>query len=231
MKTKTDLAQGNLFASAVDFSQGDLFSSLASGSQNDRFSEEKLVMPDAKVSFYKKFFNQDESDRLFKELHECIDWRQDKMSLYGKEINLPRQTAWYGDKNKSYTFSGIHLDPKPWTPVLLEIKEQIEQVADIAFNSVLLNLYRHGQDSISWHTDAERELGENPIIGSVSFGGSRRFMFRHRHDKDEKAEVDLSHGSFLLMAGETQHFWQHQIPKTTKHVEPRINLTFRTIVD
>ena len=227
IKAKTNAVQGDLFSDAGSFSQGSLFSAGSS----DELVEQKLLMPDAKVTFYKNLFSNEESDRLFKELYENIAWRQDKMSLYGKEINLPRKTAWYGDENKSYTFSGIHLDPQPWTPVLLQIKEKIEQIADTSFNSVLLNLYRHGQDSISWHTDAERELGENPIIGSVSFGGSRRFMFRHRNDKNEKAEVALTHGSFLLMAGETQHFWQHQIPKTAKQVAPRINLTFRTIVD
>jgi len=153
------------------------------------------------------------------------------MNVYGKEVNLPRKTAWYGDSNKSYTFSGIHLEPEPWTPTLLQVKERIEEVAEVEFNSVLLNLYRSGSDGISWHTDAERELGENPVIGSVSFGETRRFIFRHRYDKEVKSEVDLTHGSFLLMAGETQHFWQHQIPKTSRKIEARINLTFRVIID
>ena len=102
-------------------------------------------------------------------------------------------------------------------------------IAEVRFNSVLLNLYRDGKDGISWHTDAESELGNNPVIGSASFGGARRFMFKHKHNKDLKAEVELTHGSFLLMAGTTQHFWQHQIPKTSKKVNPRINLTFRVI--
>jgi alkylated DNA repair dioxygenase AlkB len=115
--------------------------------------------------------------------------------------------------------------------MLLQVKERIERTSGVRFNSVLLNLYRHGNDGISWHTDAEPELGENPVIGSVSFGGTRRFMFRHRQDQTLKTEVELTHGSFLLMAGETQHFWQHQIPKTSRQVEPRINLTFRAIID
>lgn len=227
MTNPTDAVQGSLFDN-VSHPSGH---SVVSEAEADTLSAKRLSMPDAKITFYEHFFSQKESDRLFSDLHSGISWRQDKMNLYGKEVNLPRQTAWYGDAGRSYTFSGIHLNPKPWTKTLLSIKEKIESVADVTFNSVLLNLYRHGQDSISWHTDAERELGENPIIGSVSFGGSRRFMFRHRYDKAEKAEIALTHGSFLLMAGETQHFWQHQIPKTTKHVEPRINLTFRTIID
>ena len=153
------------------------------------------------------------------------------MKMYGKVIDLPRKMAWYGDRDRSYTFSGIHFDPEPWTPTLLKIKKRIEEVSDVEFNSVLLNLYRHGQDGISWHTDAEAELGENPVIGSVSFGETRRFMFRHKHNKDLKAEAELTHGSLLLMASETQHFWQHQVPKTTRTLKPRINLTFRTIMD
>ncbi len=218
--------------SAVNVSQGDLFSGFESvTSAEDELVREVLPMPDAKVIFYRNFFDSQRSNEIFQILLNEINWRQDKMKLYGKEINLPRKTAWYGDQDKSYTFSGIHLDPEPWTPTLLQVKQRIEEVSEVEFNSVLLNLYRHGNDGISWHTDAEPELGENPVIGSVSFGGARRFMFRHRQDQDLKAEVELTHGSFLLMAGETQHFWQHQIPKTSRKVEPRINLTFRVIID
>jgi alkylated DNA repair dioxygenase AlkB len=215
--------------STVNYVQGDLFSGFGSFA-NDGLGE-VLPMPNAEVTFYRNFFDSQESDRIFEILRDEINWRQDKMKLYGKEINLPRKTAWYGERDKSYTFSGIHLNPEPWTPTLLQVKERIEDVAKVQFNSVLLNLYRHGNDGISWHTDEEPELGENPIIGSVSLGGTRRFMFRHRQDKDIRAEVELTDGSFLLMAGETQHFWQHQIPKTSRQVEPRINLTFRVIIN
>ncbi len=218
--------------STINAVQGDLFSGFGSvTSATEDPVKEVLPMPDAKVTFYRNFFDSHKSDEIFQILLNEIHWRQDRMKLYGKEIDLPRKTAWYGDRDKSYTFSGIHLDPEPWTPTLLYVKERIEEVAEVQFNSVLLNLYRHGNDGISWHTDAEPELGENPVIGSVSFGGARRFMFRHRQDQDLKSEVELTHGSFLLMAGETQHFWQHQIPKTSKKVEPRINLTFRVIID
>ncbi len=223
MKTKrsTAIDQGNLFSG---------FTSKISESNNN-IQGKVLLMKNAEVTFYQNLFNKSESDELFETLLYDINWRQDKMKLYGKEINLPRRTAWYGDSGKSYTFSGIHLNPEPWTPILLQIKKRIEDVSRVEFNSVLLNLYRHGNDGISWHTDAEPELGENPVIGSVSFGETRRFMFRHRQDQNLKSEVDLTHGSFLLMAGETQHFWQHQIPKTSRTIEPRINLTFRLILD
>jgi alkylated DNA repair dioxygenase AlkB len=109
------------------------------------------------------------------------------------------------------------------------IKSKIEQIAQISFNSVLINLYRDGKDSVSWHSDDEPELGENPIIASVSFGATRRFSLRHKHLKNHKIDIDLASGSFLLMQGETQHFWQHQIAKTAKEIQPRINLTFRII--
>lgn len=211
--------------------QGDLFSGFSSSTDESMkdLGKKYLSMPDADVVFYHNFFNQMESDEFFQILFKEIKWRQDKMKIYGREVELPRKTAWYGDKDKSYTFSGIHLDPEPWTPTLLQVKERIEKIAEVRFDSVLLNLYRDGKDGISWHTDAESELGNNPVIGSASFGGARRFMFKHKHNKDLKAEVELTHGSLLLMAGTTQHFWQHQIPKTSKKVNPRINLTFRVI--
>ncbi|MBE9104504.1 alpha-ketoglutarate-dependent dioxygenase AlkB [Nostoc cf. edaphicum LEGE 07299] len=211
--------------------QGDLFSGFDSVVDESIESRDKevLSMPDAEVTFYRNFFNQQESDELFQTLLNEIKWRQDKMKIYGKEVNLPRKTAWYGNRNISYKFSGIHLDPEPWIPTLLKVKEKVDEIAKVNFNSVLLNLYRDGNDGISWHTDAEPELGNNPVIGSVSFGGARRFMFRHKHNQDLKTEIELIDGSFLLMAGATQHFWQHQIPKTSKRVKPRINLTFRVI--
>ncbi|MDZ8189364.1 MAG: alpha-ketoglutarate-dependent dioxygenase AlkB [Nostoc sp. ChiSLP02] len=215
----------------INVIQGDLFSGFGSLIDNstENIDKEILSMQDAEVTFYRNFFKQQDSDDIFQTLLNQIKWRQDKMKIYGKEVNLPRKTAWYGDKNMSYKFSGIHLDPQPWIPTLLQIKEKVDEIAKVNFNSVLLNLYRDGNDGISWHTDDEPELGKNPIIGSVSFGGARRFMFRHKHNQDLKAEIELVHGSFLLMAGVTQHFWQHQIPKTSKQVQPRINLTFRVI--
>jgi len=131
---------------------------------------------------------------------------------------------------KPYTYSGTKMEPYPWTPTLLFIKEKIEKKTNINFTSVLLNLYRNGKDSVGWHKDDENELGENPPIGSVSFGETRPFQIRHKFRKElKKVEIPLTHGSFLLMAGPMQHFWEHQIPKTAKNIQPRINLTFRII--
>jgi alkylated DNA repair dioxygenase AlkB len=142
---------------------------------------------------------------------------------------LPSLTAWYGDEGKSYTYSGIEQHPIPWTPTLFLIKTRIEKIAEVRFNSVLLNLYRDGRDSVAWHSNNESELGQNPVIGSVSFGATRRFSLKHKKNKEHEIEIDLPHGTFLLMRGETQHYWRHQISKTTKDVRPRINLTFRII--
>jgi len=174
------------------------------------------------------FFDKPSSDNYLKVLLDSIDWKQEKMNMYGKELLFPRLTAWYGDNDKPYSFSGITLQPQQWTKELLEIKRNVETKVDASFNSVLLNRYRNGNDSISWHTDAEKELGKNPIIASVNFGATREFQLKHIHTK-EKLSIELSHGSLLIMLGELQHFWQHQIPKTKKPVSERINLTFRVI--
>ena len=181
---------------------------------------EYLFLPD--------FFTKLESDKYFQKLKNDIRWKQESMNMYGKQVMFPRLTAWYGDNDKPYSFSGITLSPHSWTKELSKIKDKIEPIAKTQFNSVLLNRYRDGNDSISWHTDAEKELGINPIIASVNFGATRKFQLRHIKTK-EKIEIELTHGSLLIMQGELQHFWQHQVPKTTQKVTERINLTFRVI--
>jgi alkylated DNA repair dioxygenase AlkB len=191
---------------------------------------EPLPMPDADVLFYPTFFERLESDRIFEELLEDIRWRQDTIKYYGKEIDLPRLTAWYGDKGTDYTYSHIAMQSEAWTPALLNIKSRIENATDARFNSVLLNLYRTGKDGVSWHQDNEPELGKDPVIASVSFGEVRRFQFRHKFNKElSKFDIDLTPGSLIIIKGTTQQFWQHQIPKTSRSVKPRINLTFRLI--
>jgi alkylated DNA repair dioxygenase AlkB len=146
-------------------------------------------------------------------------------------IDQPRLTAFYGDVQKPYSYSGIVMTPVEWNEELLFIKEKIETAINIHFTSVLLNFYRDGKDSMGWHADDEKELGENPVIASVSFGETRVFQMKHRKRKDvTKRNIPLTNGSLLLMQGTTQHFWLHQIPKTTKQLSPRINLTFRVIL-
>ncbi len=150
--------------------------------------------------------------------------------MFGKEVMQPRLTAWYGDSGKGYSYSGITMQPTPWNSTLIQIKEKIEKSSGVKFNSALLNFYRDENDSMGWHRDNEKELGENPSIGSVSFGATRTINFRHYFDKRLKNSIDLTDGSFLLMKGETQHYWQHSISKKSYPIGPRINLTFRTIL-
>ena len=188
-----------------------------------------IKLQDAELLYHPAFYDKTESDRIFKTLLETIEWKQDKIMMYGKELPLPRLSAWYGDNNKPYTYSGITLNPLPWTEELLQIKVKIETEAKVKFSSVLLNRYRDGQDYVGWHTDAEKELGKNPVIGSVNFGATRKFQLRRIDDHKEKFEVELKHGTFLLMQGSTQHYWQHQVPKTATKIGERLNLTFRVI--
>ncbi|MEP0889798.1 MULTISPECIES: alpha-ketoglutarate-dependent dioxygenase AlkB [unclassified Leptolyngbya] len=188
-----------------------------------------LPLPDADIQFYPNFLNVSESDRFLTELTQRIQWRQDAITLFGRSLLQPRLTAWYGDPGKSYTYSNLTMMPTPWIPPLLDLKVKADAISGVVYNSVLLNLYRDGNDSMGWHSDDEPELGHNPVIGSLSLGGTRRFMLRHRFDKTLKHQVELTSGSLLLMRGATQHHWQHQIPKTKRPVSPRINLTFRVI--
>jgi len=182
------------------------------------------------VIIYPQFFEQQESDRFFEQLHRNLEWRQDLIRVFGREVRIPRLNAWYGDGGKIYTYSGNIMSPIPWTPTLILIKEKIEQEISLNFNSVLANLYRDGKDSVSWHSDDEPELGINPVIASISFGETRRFQLRHKSNKElEKVEIALTHGSLLIMKGTTQHYWKHQIPKTAKNIGARINLTFRFV--
>ncbi|WP_406683152.1 alpha-ketoglutarate-dependent dioxygenase AlkB [Seonamhaeicola sp. MEBiC1930] len=189
-------------------------------------------LPDAEIELYDNCFSKEESDRLFKRLKDSIQWQQDQIKFYGKVFNVPRLSALYGDKNKSYSYSGITMNPHNWTTDLLFIKKRIEMVSKVKFSTCLLNYYRDGNDSNDWHQDNEKELGKNPVIGSVSFGETRPFQLKHIKRKDlKKVDVPLTHGSFLLMKGTTQHLWKHKIPKTTKKINSRINLTFRIIKD
>ena len=191
----------------------------------------EIKLPDAELSYYPEFFDTKQADGLLAKLKDGIEWTQNTIRFYGKESLVPRLEAWYGDEGKSYAYSGIHMDPKPWTEELNIIKHQIEPLAGVSFNSVLINYYRNGKDRVAWHSDDERELGKNPVIGSVSLGAERKFKLRHKQYKTNglKHEVTLRHGSFLLMKGSTQHHWMHEIPRTAKPIGPRINLTFRII--
>jgi len=187
-------------------------------------------LPDADIILFENVFSNQESNKLLLNLIDHIQWRQDKIKIFGKLINQPRLTAFYGDADKEYSYSGIVMKPIDWNEDLLFIKNRVVEIAKINFTSVLLNYYRDGKDSMGWHSDDEKELGQNPVIGSVSFGESRVFQMKHKIRKEiKRVDIPLTHGSILLMRGATQHFWQHQIPKSSKQLQTRINLTFRNI--
>jgi len=188
-----------------------------------------LKLKDADVWYYPNFFSEDESEYYFKQLLKTTAWQQDDITVFGKTYKQPRLTAFYANNENSYSYSNITMHPHLFTDELLYIKHKIETVIDKNFTTCLLNLYRDGQDSNGWHSDNEKELGKNPVIASVSFGASRMFHLKHRYDKELKHKLVLESGSLLVMKGETQHYWLHQIPKTKKKVEARINLTFRII--
>jgi alkylated DNA repair dioxygenase AlkB len=192
---------------------------------------EKYSIKDGEVWFMANFMPLDKTDEYYQALLNTIKWRQEQIKMYGKTSPVPRKTAWYGDEGFSYKYSGINCNPEPWTKELLDIKKVLEHfVPNHKFNSVLLNLYTNGEDKVSWHADDEPELDKNPTIASVSLGATRRFDLRHNEDASEKFQIELTTGSLILMTGTLQHYWQHQIPVQKKVKEPRINLTFRTIV-
>jgi alkylated DNA repair dioxygenase AlkB len=193
------------------------------------FKTINLLPYDGEVYAIPGFFNLTESEMYFKKLLSTIQWKQDSIKFYGKEVKLPRLTAWYGDSMKDYSYSGIDMKGLQWTPELLEIKKRVEDDAKVEFTSVLLNLYRDGNDSVSWHRDNEKVLRKNPIIASVSFGATRIFKFRHINNHELVKSLELKSGTYVLMKGDTQHFWEHHIPKNKKITEPRISLTFRIL--
>lgn len=183
-------------------------------------------LPDTDLMLCDNFFNKEESDYFYTTLLREIPWRNSEMTMYDKVHSIPRMISWYEDKGNF----GADQNRPDLTPELLDIRKRVETETQMSFNSVLLNLYRNGNDGVSWHSDREENFGKDAIIASVSFGETRMFRMRHKFRKDlPMVEIPLHHGSFLLMSGTTQSFWQHQVPKTAKDILPRINLTFRQI--
>lgn len=198
---------------------------------NSLFPSEKIIfdVPNAVIEYHPNFFTAEKSSFLFEKLRHEIPWQQDHITVYGKTHLQPRLTALFGNEGKPYSYSNIVMQPHHWNPLLMFIKNEIEDVCNENFTTVLLNLYRDGSDSNGWHADNEKELGRNPVIASVSFGAERMFHLQHNTIEDAKLKINLENGSLLIMKGETQHFWKHQISKTAKPIGPRINLTFRII--
>ena len=194
------------------------------------YDQQHNILPfDGEVYYYGSVIDAAKADLLMKDLLNQISWKHDELFIYGKQIVTKRKTAWYGDSQLKYSYSNTTHTALPWIPVLTQLRELIEEQSHTTFNSCLLNLYYAGDEGMAWHSDDEKELGEQPIIASVSLGVERKFSFKHKSTK-ENVSLSLEKGSLLLMKGDTQQYWQHSLPKTTKVKEPRINLTFRTIL-
>ncbi len=187
-----------------------------------------LDLPGASITYMPRLFSPEEADRLFEELLETTPWNQETVVVYGRRHPQPRLTAWFADDGVSYSYSGLTLAVSNWTACLRGVREVVELAAGCRLPAALANLYRDGKDSVSWHADDEPELGPTPVIGSVSFGAPRTFQLRHRNDRELRRDITLLSGSLLVMAEDTQRNWVHRVPKTSRHVGPRVNVTFRT---
>ena len=188
----------------------------------------RQTIRNGQLDFNKNFLSHNKAWSIFDELFQNTPWTQGNIKLFGKEIAIPRKEAFYHLDGKTYSYSGKRLESLPFPPVLFELLEKIEAFSGHSFNSVLINLYRNGKDSNGWHADNEPELGINPVIASLSLGAERNFDLKHI-STGEKIRISLNHGSLLVMSGAIQHFWKHQLAKSSKVNEPRINLTFRKI--
>lgn len=191
----------------------------------------ELRLPQAELLFDPTFLPAAEAGALLAQLTADVAWEQRAIRIFGQEIPQPRLTAWYGDAEARYTYSDLAWEPRPWLPALHALRQHLEAATGHRFNSVLLNLYRNGRDSMGWHADDEPELGPAPAIASLSLGATRRFRLRPGRAGLAHAPfgLDLPGGSLLLMRGPTQRHWQHALPKTSRPVAPRLNLTFRLV--
>ena len=167
-------------------------------------------------------------ESLMADLVEVVPWESHTIKMFGKEYPQPRLVAWFGDPGSDYSYSGLKMNVRPWIPTVSMLREAAERIACVRFNSVLVNLYRDGNDKVSWHRDNEPELGEEPVIASISLGAPRRFKFRHLLTR-EVVETTLTTGSMVVMSGLSQSCWEHEIPRQAAVSEPRINLTFRQV--
>lgn len=193
---------------------------------------ERLHIPGADVTYHRHFLPYQDAAAFLRRLIETIPWRQDNIVLWGKSMPQPRLTAWYGDPGRSYTYSGLTLEPLPWTDDLQTLRTMAERLAEASFNSVLLNYYRDHNDSVGFHSDDEPELGATPTIGSISLGETRTLTFKPKKHKDwEPVRIALESGSLLVLKGDTQRNWRHAIAKESRLCGPRVNLTFRRILD
>ena len=197
---------------------------------------EKLTLQNASVVYFPGWLCADAANAFQVQLTRELKWQQPQIYIAGVPRRIPRLQAWHGDSDAVMTYSGSRFDPQDWHPTLSHLREQLYELLQVQFNSVLANRYRDGNDSVGWHADNEPELGPQPCIASISLGATRRFSFKQklksapRTNKSTSVNIELRHGDLLVMAGQTQRYWHHSLPKTTKQVGERINLTYRTII-
>ena len=189
-----------------------------------------ILIKDGTVNYYGKILSSEEANQYFGLLMQNILWEKDEVIIFGRHIATKRKVAWYGDSEYLYTYSNTTKRALAWTKELSELKQMVEEYAGIKFNSCLLNLYHNGNEGMGWHSDDEKSLGKNNTIASLSFGAERKFSFKHKQTKQTVSLV-LEHGSLLIMEDATQTNWLHSLPKSKSITKPRINLTFRTIVN
>jgi len=189
-----------------------------------------INLQDASLVYYPDFLTKEVADEMYDVLLKDLNWEQHYIKLFGKTIAQPRLTALYSSKKETYTYSGLQLKPHPYPEELKKLNDLLSETTHEKFTHCLANLYRDGNDSMGWHADNEKELGKDPVIASLSIGGPRKFQLKHIKNPQLKHSLFLDHGSLLIMKGKTQEFWKHQLPKSKKITESRINLTFRTII-
>jgi len=189
-----------------------------------------LLHKDGTVHYYGTVMSQIDANQYLTDLLSNIEWKNDVAIIYGKKIVTKRKIAWYGENSYQYSYSNTTKTALPWTKTLLNLKALIEKETGESFNSCLLNLYHDGSEGMAWHSDAEKDLKEKGAIGSLSFGAERKFAFKHKQSQ-EIVSLYLQNGSLLVMKGSTQKNWLHRLPPTKLEHKPRVNLTFRTIVE
>ena len=196
---------------------------------NEPIASNNTLNKDGTVSYYGEVLSSEEANKYFGLLMQNIQWKNDDLVFFGKHVTTKRKVAWYGDSEYFYTYSNTTKRALAWTKELSELKQIVEKYAGTKFNSCLLNLYHNGNEGMGWHSDDEESLGKNNTIASLSFGAERKFSFKHKQTKQIVSLV-LEHGSLLVMKGATQSNWLHSLPKSKTIIQPRINLTFRTIM-
>jgi len=195
---------------------------------NDKFVN--VLNKDGEANYYGIIMTTSEANTYYNLLLKKINWKNDEALYHGRHIVTKRKVAWYGDQGFLYTYSNTTKQALPWTNELIDLKRKTELITNSQFNSCLLNLYHDGNEGMTWHSDDEKSLGKNTVIASLSFGAERKFSFKHRRTR-QTISLLLENGSLLVMRGNTQSNWLHSLPLSSKINHPRINLTFRTIID